>query len=131
MTRPQLIIEIEQHPCPSQIDVGGCRKIANNQPDVRRLSQRVQNCLQNRLGIDVEQRGFRTKRNNANERFHALMPDAVGIAPRSRKPSEKCYVGLRRSDKQQEDGCKSSKQHTLEDPKQQYGYEGNSRSIEV
>src|SRR5437899_448384 len=34
MTRRQLIMEIEQHPCPSQIDVWGCRKIAGNHADV-------------------------------------------------------------------------------------------------
>ena len=131
MTRRQLIMEIEQHPRASQIDVGGCRKIADNQPDVRRFSQRLQNRLQNRLGIDVEQRGFRAERDDADQRLHALVPDAVGIAARSGKPSEKRYVGPRRPAKQQEDGCKGGKQHTLEDPKQQHGHERDSRGIEV
>ena len=59
VTRRQFIMKIKQHPRPGQIDVGRCRKIAGNQPDVRRFSQRLQNRIQNRLGIDVEQRGLR------------------------------------------------------------------------
>src|SRR5207237_4733013 len=99
MTRRQLIMEIEQHPCPSQIDVWGCRKIAGNHADVGRFSQRLQNRLQNRLGIDIEQRGFGAERDATDQRPQALVPGAVGIAARSRKSPEKRYVGLPRSSK--------------------------------
>ena len=123
MTRCQFVMEIEQHARPGQIDIGGCREIAGNQPDVRRFSQRLQDRLQNRLGIDVQQRGFRPERDDTDQRLHALMPCAVGIAAGSGKPPEKRYVGLRRAAKQQEDGCKGGKQDSLQDSEQQHGHE--------
>ena len=131
MTRCQLIMEIEQHPRPGQIDVGGCRKIAGNHRDVRRSSQRLQDRLQNYLGIDVEQRGFRAERDDTDQRLHTLVSGAVGVAARSRKPPEERNVGIRRPAKQQEDGRDGGKQHTLEDPKQQHGHERDNRGIEV
>src|SRR6266403_5024887 len=114
----QLIVKDMQHSRPRQIDVGRSREIAGNQLDTGRFTKRIQNRFQNRLGVDVEQRGLRTECDDADQRLHAFMPGTIRIAAGSRKTAEKRDIRLRRASQQQEYGSECRKQDSLQDSKE-------------
>ena len=73
-------MEIMQHFCARHIDEGRRRKAADDELDVRVCHRCAQHRLHDGFGIDIEQRGFGPKRDDAFEQLDFRIARAVGIA---------------------------------------------------
>ena len=65
--RGKFVVQLMQHVRASEIEIGRCRQVTNHRSDIRRsgCTDPRQDGSQDRVGIHIDERGFRTGRNDA------------------------------------------------------------------